>query len=65
MYLTTGTRCGSSAKQLVRELGVTYKTAWRMAFGIRNKLIAQDGEQPIGQLESAYSFGLGGIRPPG
>ena len=31
MYLMTSTRCGISAKQLERELGVTYKTAWRMS----------------------------------
>jgi transposase-like protein len=43
MYLMTSTRCGISAKQLERELGVTYKTAWRMAYLIRNKLMAQDG----------------------
>src|SRR5829696_8763341 len=29
MYLLASTRCGISAKQLERELGVTYKTAWR------------------------------------
>jgi transposase len=42
MYLMTSTRCGISAKQLERELGVTYKTAWRMAYLIRNKLMVQD-----------------------
>src|SRR5581483_10058552 len=47
MYLMTSTRCGISAKQLERELGVTYKTAWRMAYLIRNKLMAQDVE-PFG-----------------
>jgi transposase-like protein len=44
MYLMTSTRCGISAKQLERELGVTYKTAWRMAHLIRHKLMDQDGE---------------------
>src|SRR5213592_2056599 len=28
IYLMSSTRCGISAKQLERELGVTYKTAW-------------------------------------
>lgn len=41
MYLMTSTRCGISAKQLERELGVTYKTAWRMAKEIRQTLMAQ------------------------
>ena len=39
MYLMTSTRCGISAKQLERELGVTYKTAWRMFHLIRNELM--------------------------
>jgi transposase len=44
MYLMTSTRCGISAKQLERELGVTYKTAWRMANLIRNQLMDQDAD---------------------
>ena len=43
LYLITSTRCGISAKQLERELGVTYKTAWRMFNVIRNSLMAEDG----------------------
>ncbi len=41
MYLIASTRCGISAKQLERELGVTYKTAWRMFNKIRNELMSR------------------------
>ena len=41
MYLMASTRCGISAKQLERELGVTYKTAWRMFKQIRS-MLAED-----------------------
>jgi transposase-like protein len=39
IFLMTSTRCGVSAKQLERELGVTYKTAWRIFNKIRNNLM--------------------------
>ncbi len=42
MYMMTSTRCGISAKQLERELGVTYKTAWRMFTLIRNELMGPE-----------------------
>lgn len=51
MYLITSTRCGISAKQLERELGVTYKTAWRMAHLIRTELMEDDGEPLSGTVE--------------
>jgi transposase len=41
MHLMASTRCGISAKQLERELGVTYKTAWRI-FNQLRKLMAED-----------------------
>ena len=45
VYLTASIRCGISAKQLKRDLGVTYKTAWRMFSKIRS-LLDQDEERP-------------------
>ena len=51
MYLMTSTRCGISAKQLERELGVHYKTAWRMMNKIRTELMADDGEPLFGDVE--------------
>jgi len=52
LYLITSTRCGISAKQLERELGVTYKTAWRMFNLIRNQLMAGDVTTPLtGKVE--------------
>lgn len=48
MHLFTTTRHGVSAKELQRQLGVTYKTAWRMAFHIRHHMADVDGDIPIG-----------------
>jgi transposase-like protein len=47
MYLIASTRCGISARQLGRELGVTYKTAHRMFKKIRTELMTDDDEEPL------------------
>ncbi len=63
MYLITSTRCGISAKQLERELGVTYKTAWRMFNEIRNRLMTQDDEALLcGKVEADETFVGGKMR---
>ena len=58
MYLMTSTRCGISAKQLERELGVTYKTAYRMFKQIRS-LCDEDIRDLAGTIETDETF-IGG-----
>ncbi len=55
MFLISSTRCGISAKQLERELGVTYKTAWRMFNQIR-KLMGDDTGMLGGEVEMDETF---------
>lgn len=50
-YLITSTRCGISAKQLEREIGVTYKTAWRMLNKLRNIAMADESGSLSGDVE--------------
>ena len=52
MYLVASTRVGISAKQLERELGVSYRTAWRMLNRIRNELMKQDDAPLSGDVEA-------------
>jgi len=61
MYLMTSTRCGISAKQMERELGVTYKTAWRIAKEIRNSLMQQETKPLSGTIEADETY-IGGER---
>ena len=64
VYLMTSTRCGISAKQLERELGVTYKTAWRMDYEIRNTLMRQgDGPFSGDRIEADETY-FGGPSVP-
>jgi transposase len=59
----TSTRCGISAKHVERELGVNYKTAWRMLNKIRNELMDQDGDEPLSaDVEVDETAGGGRVR---
>ncbi len=58
IYLMSSTRCGISAKQLERELGVTYKTAWRMFHKIRSLL--DQGDPLLGGTVEADEAYVGG-----
>ena len=60
MYIMASTRCGISAKQLERELGVTYKTAWRMFTLIRNQLMSQDETRPLAGVVEMDETYVGG-----
>jgi predicted RNA-binding Zn-ribbon protein involved in translation (DUF1610 family) len=47
MYLMTSTRHGVAAKELERQIGCTYKTAWRMAHELRKLMAAADHHGPM------------------
>ena len=65
IFLFTTTRNGVAAKELQRQLGVTYKTAWRMAGLIREHMAAVDGDETLGgQVEVDETF-VGGYLPGG
>jgi hypothetical protein len=47
MYLMTSTRHGVAAKEIQRQLGVTYKTAWRMCHELRKLMAQADDHRPM------------------
>ncbi len=61
MYLMGSTRCGISAKQIQRETGVTYKTAYRIFKQIRS-LLSEDGMQLEGEAVEMDEMYHGGKR---
>ena len=62
MYLFTTTRHGVPAKELQRQLGVSYPTAFRMAHLIREYMGKVDGEPPLtGHVEVDETY-VGGKR---
>ncbi len=65
MYLFTTSRHGVPAKELQRQLGVTYKTAWRMGHQIRKYMTNVDGDPPLsGHVEADETY-IGGRRSGG
>jgi transposase-like protein len=68
MHLFTTTRHGVSAKELQRQLGVTYKTAWRMGHEIRKHMAEVDGDDTLGgegQVVEIDETFVGGYRKGG
>jgi len=47
MYLITSTRHGVAAKELQRQIGCTYKTAWRIAHELRKLMAQADNRRPL------------------
>jgi hypothetical protein len=69
MFLFCATRNGLSAKEIQRQIGVTYKTAWRMGHEIRKYMGWVDGDRTLGGkggpvVEADKTF-LGGHDPQG
>ncbi|MGB7553917.1 MAG: IS1595 family transposase [Candidatus Korobacteraceae bacterium] len=56
MYQMGSTRCGISAKQIQRETGVTYKTAWRIFRQIRSLLSETDMQLEGSTVEMDESY---------
>ena len=65
MFLFCSTRNGVAAKEVERQIGVTYKTAWRMCHEIRKYMAAVDGDTPMGgpfkTVEVDETF-IGGVK---
>lgn len=59
IYLMAQTRGGISAKQIQRETGVTYKTAWRMCKEVRD-ILTEDFDPFTGEVEADESY-FGGV----
>ena len=60
MYLFTTSRHGVPAKELQRQLGVTYKTAWRIGHEIRKYMGEVDGDDALSghvEIDETYVGG--------
>ena len=67
MFQFCTSRNGVAAKEIERQLGVTYKTAWRMCYQIREYMGEVDGDFPLGgpgkHVEIDETM-IGGFRSP-
>ena len=50
IFLFCASRNGVAAKEVQRQIGVTYKTAWRMCHEIRKYMAALDSDDPLGGI---------------
>jgi len=65
IFLFIKSRNGVSAKELERQLGVTYKTAWRMGHEIRKHMAAVDGDSTLGGIGKTVQVDetfIGGVK---
>src|SRR3990172_9038998 len=60
MYLFTTSRHGVPAKELQRQLSVTYKCAWRMGHEIRKYMAKVDGDEGLSGTVEADETYIGG-----
>ena len=65
MYLFTTTRHGVPAKELQRQLSVTYKTAWRMGHELRKYIAKVDGDDGLSGHVEVDETMIGGRRKGG
>ncbi|HDO51617.1 MAG TPA: IS1595 family transposase, partial [Rhizobiales bacterium] len=62
MYLFTTSRHGVPAKELQRQLGITYKCAWRMGHEIRKFMAETDGDNYLSGHVEVDETMIGGKR---
>ena len=65
IFLFATTRNGVSAKELERQLGVTYKCAWRMGHKVREHMALVDGDGMLGGMVKVDETYIGGHTPRG
>jgi transposase len=64
MYLMTSTRHGVAAKEIQRQIGVTYKCAWRMCHELRKLMATADDQGSLHGHVEVDETRVGGIQSP-